>query len=73
MPRIKLWINRDLPNFAEKKRDFVFDVFHKPTDDRDQEFSSEVDPYLNRRYGELERISSTPPRRRRKIKDKPLP
>jgi hypothetical protein len=73
MPRIKLWINRDLPNFAEKKRDFVFDVFHKPTDDRDQEFSSEVDPYLNRRYGELERISSTALRRRRKVKDKPLP
>ena len=71
MPRIKLCINRDLQHFAEKKRDFVFDVFHKPTDDRDQEFSSEVDPYLNRRYGELERIPSTAPRRKRKIKDKP--
>lgn len=71
MPRIKLWINRDLPYFAEKKRDFGFDALHKPTDDRDQEFSSKVDAHLNRRYGELERISSTAPRRRRKTKDKP--
>ena len=71
MARIRVWVNRDLPHSAEKRRDFGFDALHKPTDDRDQEFSSTVDAYLNKRYGELERISSTAPRRRRKIKDKP--
>jgi hypothetical protein len=70
MPNIRVCRNEDLPHPAGK-RDFVFEALHKPADDWEQEFGSNVDAYLNRTKGKLDRISSTVVRRRRKIDNNP--
>ena len=70
MPNIRVFRNEDFPHPAGK-RDFVFGGLHKPADDREQEFGSNLDAYLNRTKGKLERISSTVVRRRRKIDNNP--